>query len=403
MIIAPKIRGFICTTAHPSGCFQHVQQQVDYIQSLGVRSGPLNVLVVGASTGYGLASRISAAFGYRANTIGVSFERAASGKRTASAGWYNTAAFEQIAHEDALYAKSINGDAFSHAIKQATMDLIRADWGHVDLLVYSLASPRRTDPDTGEAFSSVLKPIGDTYTNKTIDPFSGVVSEVSLEPATDDEVSATIKVMGGEDWQLWVDALRDANLLASGFKTVAYSYIGPELTHPIYTNGAIGQAKKDVQQTADRLNDRLANEVQGQAFCSVNKAVVTQSSAAIPVVPLYIAILFKIMQEQGVHEGCIEQMHRLMSESLYADEPATLDAKRCIRLDNKEMEASIQAAVAEAWGTVNTDNIESLADLTAYRDGFLQLFGFGLEGVDYGADVDPAVSIPSIQAVEAVQ
>ncbi len=402
MIIAPKIRGFICTTAHPTGCFQHVKRQVDSIKSHGVVSQPLNVLVIGASTGYGLASRISSAFGYQANTIGVAFEKPASGKRTASAGWYNTAAFEQLAHADGLYAKSINGDAFSHAIKQSTIDLIREDWGHVDLLVYSLASPRRTDPDTGETFSSVLKPIGETYINKTIDPFSGVVSEVSLEPASDEEVAATVKVMGGEDWQLWVDALRSANLLAPGFKTVAYSYIGPELTHPIYTNGAIGQAKQHVQQTADRLNAMLADEVQGQAFCSVNKAVVTQSSAAIPVVPLYIAILFKVMQEQGVHEDCIEQMHRLLNDYLYAASPSALDAQRCIRLDDKEMEASVQAAVATAWETVTTDNIDSLADLTAYRDGFLQLFGFGLEGVDYDADVDPVVPIPSIEAVEAV-
>ncbi|MBV53334.1 MAG: enoyl-[acyl-carrier-protein] reductase FabV [Coxiellaceae bacterium] len=402
MIISPKVRGFICTTAHPEGCFKHVQQQVDYIKSQGAKKGPVNVLIVGASTGYGLASRITAAFGYQAKTIGVSFEKPASGKRTASAGWYNTAAFEELAHADNLYAKSINGDAFSHDIKQLTLDLIREDWGQVDLLVYSLASPRRTDPDTGENFSSVLKPIGESYINKTIDPFSGVVSEVSLEPASDDEIAATVKVMGGEDWQLWVDQLAEANLLAKGFKTVAYSYIGPELTHPIYTNGAIGRAKQDLQQTADRLNETLAAHIDGQAFCSVNKAVVTQSSAAIPVVPLYIAILFKAMREQGVHEDCIEQMQRLFDESLYTSDAAALDGQRCIRLDDKEMADSIQAAVAQAWQSVDTSNVNDLSDLTAYRNGFLQLFGFGLEGVDYEADVDCFVPIPSIEAMEAV-
>ena len=402
MIISPKVRGFICTTAHPLGCHQHVKQQVDYIQSQSNAKKSLNVLVIGASTGYGLASRITAAFGYHANTIGVSFEKPASGKRTASAGWYNTAAFEQMAQQNNLYAKSINGDAFSYAIKQATVDMIKADWGHVDLLVYSLASPRRTDPVSGESFSSVLKPIGQSYTNKTIDPFSGVVSEVSLDPASDDEVAATVKVMGGEDWQLWVEALQQAKLLAPGFKTVAYSYIGPELTHPIYTNGAIGQAKKDLQLTADRLNQALQESVQGQAFCSVNKAVVTQSSAAIPVVPLYIAILFKIMREHQVHEDCIEQMHRLFKDYLYSDQPGTLDDNRCIRLDDKEMTDDIQAAVAEAWQQVNTDNLSAYADLPAYREGFLRLFGFEVDGVDYSQDLDPAVAIPSIQATEAV-
>ncbi len=402
MVISPKVRGFICTTAHPVGCHQHVKQQVDYIQSQSNAKKLLNVLVIGASTGYGLASRITAAFGYHANTIGVSFEKPASGKRTASAGWYNTAAFEQMAQQNNLYAKSINGDAFSHAIKQATVDMIKADWGHVDLLVYSLASPRRTDPVSGESFSSVLKPIGQSYTNKTIDPFSGIVSEVSLEPASDDEVAATVKVMGGEDWQLWVEALQQAKLLAPGFKTVAYSYIGPELTHPIYTNGAIGQAKKDLQLTADRLNQVLQESVQGQAFCSVNKAVVTQSSAAIPVVPLYIAILFKIMREHQVHEDCIEQMHRLFKDYLYSDQPGTLDENRCIRLDDKEMTDDIQAAVAEAWQQVNTDNLSAHADLPAYREGFLRLFGFEVDGVDYSQDLDPAVAIPSIQATEAV-
>ena len=402
MVISPKVRGFICTTAHPVGCHQHVKQQVDYIQSQSNAKKLLNVLVIGASTGYGLASRITAAFGYHANTIGVSFEKPASGKRTASAGWYNTAAFEQMAQQNNLYAKSINGDAFSHAIKQATVDMIKADWGHVDLLVYSLASPRRTDPVSGESFSSVLKPIGQSYTNKTIDPFSGIVSEVSLEPASDDEVAATVKVMGGEDWQLWVEALQQAKLLAPGFKTVAYSYIGPELTHPIYTNGAIGQAKKDLQLTADRLNQVLQESVQGQAFCSVNKAVVTQSSAAIPVVPLYIAILFKIMREHQVHEDCIEQMHRLFKDYLYTDQPGTLDENRCIRLDDKEMADDIQAAVAEAWQQVNTDNLSAHADLPAYREGFLRLFGFEVDGVDYSQDLDPAVAIPSIQATEAV-
>lgn len=397
MIISPKVRGFICTTAHPLGCFEHVQRQVAAVQSQGVFEGPQRVLVIGASTGYGLSSRIVTAFGCGAQTIGVSFEKPAQGKRTASAGWYNTAAFEQLAQQQGLYAKSLNGDAFSHAMKQQAVDLIKQDLGQIDLLVYSLASPRRTDPDTDEMYASVLKPIGKAYTNKTVDPFQGSVTDVTLEPATEEEVAATVKVMGGEDWQLWVDVLQQHDLLASGFQTVAYSYIGPELTHPIYTDGAIGRAKQHLQDTAQQIQLALS-EIKGAAYCSVNKAVVTQSSAAIPVVPLYIAILFKVMREKGLHEDCIEQMIRLFKGQLYAaDGPAMDDAGR-IRLDDWEMRDDIQQAVAEAWAQVSTDNIADNSDLSAYCEGFLRLFGFDWPGVDYAADVDPAVAIPSIDS-----
>lgn len=395
MLISPKVRGFICTTAHPDGCAKHVKQQADYLLSQTAMSGPKRVLVVGASTGYGLASRLTAAMSCGASTIGVSYEKPAIGKRTASAGWYNTAACEDLCHEKGLYAKSLNGDAFSNELKQQTVDLIQRDWGQVDLLVYSLASPRRTVPSTGETFSSVLKPIGGEYHNKTVDPFNEVVSEVTLAPADQAEIDATVTVMGGDDWQLWVDFLQRNQLLAPGFKTVAYSYIGPSLTHPIYTDGAIGRAKQHVQDTADSLNDALS-DIGGAAYCSVNKAVVTQSSAAIPVVPLYISILFKIMREKALHEDCIEQMYRLFHDFLCVDSPE-LDEQRRIRLDDREMLPEVQAAVAQTWDQVTSDNIRDLTDIEHYQQAFLQLFGFGLAGVDYDKDIDPGVMIASLQ------
>lgn len=395
MIIEPKIRGFICTTAHPAGCEKNVLEEIQYVKAQGHFEGPKNVLVIGSSTGYGLASRIAATFGAGAKTIGVAFERPADAKRTASAGWYNTAAFEKFAQAENLYAKSINGDAFSHEIKKQTADLIRQDLGKVDLIVYSLASPRRVHPDTGEAFSSVLKPVGQAFTNKTVDPFSGEVKEISLEPATEAEIANTVAVMGGEDWEMWIDYLSKENLLAEGVKTVAYSYIGPKVTQAIYKDGSIGQAKAHLQKTATKLMGKLA-PLKGEALISVNKALVTQASAAIPVVPLYISLLFKIMKAQGTHEGCIEQIMRLYTTYLYAPQSLPLDADGLIRLDDLELKPETQEQVFALWPQVNTGNIESLSDIEGYRHEFRRLFGFELDGVDYAADVDPDVKIPSI-------
>ncbi len=395
MIIQPKIRGFICTTAHPKGCAKAVEEQIDYVKSKGRINGPKNVLVVGASTGYGLASRIVATFGAGAKTIGVFFEREADEKRTATAGWYNTAAFEKAAQRDGYYAKSVNGDAFSQAIKERVAELVRADLGKIDLIVYSLASPRRTHPVTGQMYSSVLKPIGESFTGKSIDAFRGEVKEVTIEPASADEVTNTVAVMGGEDWEMWIDYLAKENLLADGVTTVAYSYLGPELTHAIYLDGTIGKAKEHLKMTADALTTKLAS-LHGQAVVSVDKAVVTQSSAAIPVVPLYMSLLFKIMKEQGTHEGCIEQIYRLFNEYLYTAHPGARDAEGYIRLDDLEMLADVQKRVMELWPQITSENLEKLADVQGYRDDFYRLFGFNIKGVDYEADVDPAVQIPSL-------
>ena len=394
MVIQPKVRGFICTSAHPEGCFKSVESQVKYVKSHGRIDGAKNVLIIGASTGYGLASRIVSTFACGAKTIGVFFEKSASGKRTASAGWYNTAAFEKLAHEEGLYAKSINGDAFSDDIKQQTIDLITKDIGKIDLVIYSLASPRRTHPKSGETFNSVLKPMSNTYVNKTVDPIRGEVKEISIEPANEAEVAATVTVMGGEDWEFWMDALNENNLLADNFKTLAYSYIGPELTHDIYTNGTIGAAKQHLQETADRLNERYADRG-GMAAISVNKALVTQASSAIPVVPLYMSILFKYMKEKGTHEGCIEQMYRLFKDFIYADETPFDDQGR-IRIDELEMQDDIQQKVTELWPQINTENLESLTDIVGYRDDFYKLFGFNIDGIDYDADVNVDVKIDSI-------
>ncbi len=394
MIIEPKIRGFICTTAHPTGCAQHVANQIAYVKQQGKHQGPRNVLVIGASTGYGLASRIAATFGYGASTIGVFFERDADEKRTATAGWYNSAAFEKQAHAAGHYAKSINGDAFSDEIRQQTAALIREKMQQVDLVIYSLASPRRTMPGTGEVFNSALKPIGKAYTNKTVDAFRGEVKEITLEPATQTEIDATVTVMGGDDWQRWMDFLAHENLLAKNVTTVAYSYIGPELTFPIYRDGTIGQAKKDLYAAAKKITDKL-KENGGRALISINKALVTQASAAIPVVPLYISLLYRFMKENGTHEDCIEQMTRLFHEHLYAAQPKSRDADGFIRLDDLEMAADIQQKVTTSWPTVATENIEALTDIDGYRKAFYQLFGFGLAGVDYAADVDVQVGVKS--------
>ncbi len=396
MIIEPKTRGFICTTSHPVGCGTQVQKQIDYVRDSGAIKGPQNVLVIGASTGYGLASRITASFGCGAKTIGVFFEKAASGKRTASAGWYNTAAFEKAAREAGYYAASVNGDAFSDEIKQQTIDLIKQDMGQVDLIIYSLATPRRTDPKTGTTYSSALKTVGAPYTNKSVDPLAGKITEVSIEPGTQEEIDNTVKVMGGEDWVLWVEALQAAGALADGVKTVAYSYIGPKITYPMYREGTIGKAKDHLEATAHELTKKLAN-VKGQAFVSVNKAVVTQSSAAIPIVPLYISILFKVMKEKNLHEGCIEQIYRLCKERLYANDSVPTDEKGLIRIDDWEMRDDVQAAVAEIWPQVTDSNLNDITDLMGYRHDFYNLFGFDVEGIDYQQDVNQEVEIDSLR------
>jgi enoyl-[acyl-carrier protein] reductase/trans-2-enoyl-CoA reductase (NAD+) len=392
MVIQPKVRGFICTTAHPVGCARHVEQQIEYVKSQGKVNGPKKVLVIGASTGYGLASRIVAAFGCEAATIGVFFEKPASDTRTATAGWYNTAAFEKAAREAGLYAKSINGDAFSDEIKQQTIDLIKQDLGQVDMVVYSLASPRRTHPKTGELFSSVIKPIGKTFTSKTVNVHTGEVTEVSIEPATEDEIRQTVAVMGGEDWEMWIHALNEAGVLAPGAVTVAYSYIGPELTWAVYRDGTIGRAKDHLEATSHKLDEYL-KAIGGSAYVSVNKAVVTQSSSAIPVVPLYISLLFKVMKEKGLHEDCIHQMYRLFKDRVYAGGDVPVDDKRRIRIDDWEMRADVQDAVASLWKQINSDNLEQLSDIAGYRKDFYKLFGFGLDGVNYEEDVDPNVQL----------
>jgi enoyl-[acyl-carrier protein] reductase/trans-2-enoyl-CoA reductase (NAD+) len=396
MIISPKMRGFISTTAHPIGCSKMVEEQINFIKANGQFKGPKNVLVIGASTGYGLASRIAATFGAGAKSIGVFFEKAAEGNRTASAGWYNSAAFEKFAHASNHYAKSINGDAFSKEIKQATAALIRQDLGKVDLVIYSLASPRRIHPNTGTVHSSVLKPIDNTFTNKTVDPLRGEVKEITLEAATPDEIADTIAVMGGEDWQMWMEMLAQENLLAEGITTIAYDYVGPELTHSIYRNGTIGKAKDHLHATAVELNSIL-KDLQGQALLSVNKALVTQASAAIPVVPLYISLLYKAMKANGTHEGCIEQINRLFTTEIYPDGRVSRVESARVRMDNYEMNGDIQQQIAALWPTVTTENLEDMTDIKGYRDEFHRLFGFNIAEIDYDLEVDQQVKIPSLE------
>ena len=398
MVIAPKVRGFICTTAHPQGCYAHVAAEVAYVKKhLPNFNGPKKVLVIGASTGYGLSSRIAPAFAGKAQTIGVSFERPAADNRTATAGWYNTAAFEALATKEGLYAKSINGDAYSDEIKQQTIDLIRRDWqGGVDLVIYSLASPRRTHPESGETFNSVLKPIGTPFSGKTINVMNGEISTVTIEPASEEEIRHTVAVMGGEDWQWWMEALKKADLLAKDVKTVAYSYIGPELTFPIYHNGTIGRAKQDLKETAERLTAMLQQQGNGAAYISVNKGLVTQASAAIPVVPLYISMLYHVMKQKGTHEGCIEQITRLFGDRLYCGNTVPVDAAGYIRIDDWEMATDVQAEIAKRWQQVDSHNLAQYADLAGYREDFYRLFGFEWPGVDYQADVDSDVAIASM-------
>ena len=395
MIISPKIRGFICTTAHPDGCESHVRQQVDYVKSQApLDNSPKKVLVIGSSTGYGLASRIVPAFGGGADTLGVFFERSANEKKSGSPGWYNSYAFEELAKSEGLYAKSINGDAFSDDIKNKTIEEIKKNMGQVDCVIYSLASPRRQDPKSGEIYKSCLKPIGQTYTQKTVNTDKAEVEEITIESANDDEINQTVKVMGGEDWELWIDALREANVLAPSVTTMAYSYIGPELTWSVYKDGTIGRAKIHLEQSCQRINEKIAEDG-GRAYVSVNKAVVTQASSAIPVVPLYISVLFKKMKEEGIHEDCIEQIYRLFSERLSSD--PQLDGEGRIRIDDWEMRDDIQQSVAEDWEKINTDNLSEISDFEGYQSDFLKLFGFGIPGINYDAETDPIREIDLVQ------
>ncbi|ABQ06478.1 MULTISPECIES: enoyl-ACP reductase FabV [Flavobacterium] len=396
MIIEPRMRGFICLTAHPAGCEQNVKNQIEYIKSKGAIAGAKKVLVIGASTGFGLASRITSAFGSDAATIGVFFEKPPVEGKTASPGWYNSAAFEKEAHKAGLYAKSINGDAFSNEIKRETLDLIKADLGQVDLVIYSLASPVRTNPNTGVTHRSVLKPIGQTFTNKTVDFHTGNVSEVSIAPANEEDIENTVAVMGGEDWAMWIDALKNENLLAEGATTIAYSYIGPELTEAVYRKGTIGRAKDHLEATAFTITDTLKS-LGGKAYVSVNKALVTQASSAIPVIPLYISLLYKIMKEEGIHEGCIEQIQRLFQDRLYNGSEVPVDEKGRIRIDDWEMREDVQAKVAALWKEATTETLPSIGDLAGYRNDFLNLFGFEFAGVDYKADTNEVVNIESIK------
>ncbi|MDE7053075.1 MAG: trans-2-enoyl-CoA reductase family protein [Lachnospiraceae bacterium] len=395
MIVQPKVKGFMCTTAHPEGCKAAVKNQIEYIKSKPKpeAGGYKKVLVIGASMGYGLASRIAAAYAYGADTIGIIFDKQGKEKRTASAGWYNTVAFEEFAARDGLYAKSLNGDAYSQEIKDKTIELIKKDWGKADMVIYSIAAPRRKAPD-GVTYRSVLKTTDKEYTNKTIDLMTGKISSVTIPFATEEEINDTVKVMGGEDWELWIKALKDADVLEDNALTIAYSYIGPELTHPIYYNGTIGRAKAALYKSADNIDAAYPGI---SAYVSVNKALVTQSSSAIPIVPLYMSLLYKVMKEKGLHEGCIEQMYRLMCSRICAEGGVPVDEKRLIRLDDYEMKDEVQKEVARLWESVSEDNIKEVADIEGYWKEFYEIFGFGIEGVDYDADVDIQAGIPSIE------
>ena len=383
MIVEPKVKGFICTTAHPAGCKESVRRQIAYCKEKGMVEGPKKVLVIGSSTGYGWESRIAVTYGYGADTIGVAFERESNGRRTATAGWYNTKAFEEFAKEDGYYAKSFNGDGFSEEMKNQVIETIRKDFGKVDMVVYSMAAPRRTMPD-GTTVSSVLKTVGKELTNKTIDLRNNEIKDVTVPVANEEEIENTVKVMGGEDWEAWIQALVDADVLSDNAVTLAYSYIGPELTHAIYKEGSIGQAKKHLFDTSKKLTKEF--EAKGlKAYISVNKALVTQSSAAIPIVPLYISLLYKIMKKEGLHEGCIEQMNRLFIDKLPAKET---DAEGYIRLDDWEMEDKVQNEITKLWDLVTTENIGELGDIEGYWEDFYHMFGFHYDNVDYSADVE---------------
>ncbi|MFV2003909.1 MAG: enoyl-ACP reductase FabV [Gammaproteobacteria bacterium] len=396
MIIKPKTRGFICTTAHPTGCEAHIKEQIARVKADGaIENGPKKVLVIGASTGYGLASRITAAFGSGAATLGVFLEKPATEKKTGSAGWYNSGAFEKLAHAKGLYAKSINGDAFSNEMRDKAIEIIKEDLGSVDLVVYSLASPVRKLPGTGETVRSVLKPIGETYKATAVDTSKDIIIDAEIEPATEEEIQNTVTVMGGEDWELWMRALKGAGVLADGVKTVSYSYIGTDITWPIYWHGALGKAKEDMDRAAGAIRESFA-DINGTANVTVLKSVVTQASAAIPVMPLYIAMGFKVMKELGIHEGCIEQINRLFRTQLYKDGGADLDDTARIRMDDWELRDDVQNKVKEIWPQVTTENLFEITDYQGYKDEFLKLFGFGIEGVDYEADVDTMIGFEPV-------
>jgi enoyl-[acyl-carrier protein] reductase/trans-2-enoyl-CoA reductase (NAD+) len=398
MIIKPRVRGFICVTAHPVGCDASVRKQIDYVSGRdSITEGPKKVLVIGASTGYGLAARITAAFGCGADTLGVCFEHPGSATKPGSAGWYNTASFERLATGRGRYAKDINGDAFSDAVKERTIELIRQDLGKIDLVVYSLAAPRRTHPKTGAVYASTLKPTGKAVTLRTIDTDKEVVKEVVLPPATSIEIEQTVAVMGGEDWQMWIDALLGAGVLAEGVKTTAFTYVGKTITQDIYWNGSIGAAKKDLDQKCRAVRDKLSS-VGGDARVSVLKAVVTQASSAIPTMPLYLSLLFRVMKSKGTHEGCIEQIYGLYKDSLYGGSPR-LDEEGRLRADDKELDEDVQRRVMELWSHVSTDNLHELTDFAGYKSDFFRLFGFGVEQVNYEEDVNPEVPIPYLVQV----
>ena len=395
MIIKPRVRGFLCITTHPEGCRENVNRQIRHVQSGGaIDQGPKRVLVLGASTGYGLASRITAAFGAGASTLGVFFEKPGTERKPGTAGWYNAAAFHNAADEAGLYAKSINGDAFSDDVKARVIDLIKEDLGAIDLVVYSLAAPRRTHPKTGVVHTSTLKPIGGDTVQKGVNTDKEEIQEYHLEAANQEEIDNTVAVMGGEDWQMWIEALDEAGVLAEGAKTTAYTYIGEKITWDIYWHGTIGAAKKDLDKRVVNIRERLAARG-GDARVSVLKAVVTQASAAIPAMPIYLAILFKVMKARGEHEGCIEQVNRLFRDSLYGSKVGP-DADGRLRADNLELNPDVQAEVAAIWETINTDNLKTASDFEGYRREFLQLFGFEVDGVDYDADVNPEVPIAQV-------
>jgi len=390
MIIKPKIRRNICLTAHPLGCAAQVKAQINYVKARDRIESPKRVLVIGASNGYGLAARIVSTFSSTASTIGVAYERPGTKSKTGTAGWYNIESFKKQAETDGYQAWNINGDAFSEGLKSQVLDSIRENLGEVDFLVYSIAAPRRMDPHTGELYSTVIKPIGNTFTSKTVDFLSGKVSEITAEPATEEEIAHTVKVMGGEDWRLWIEMLKNGGVLAENFLTIAFSYIGPDFTKAIYRDGTIGKAKEDLENSADQINDVLA-PLKGKATVSINKALVTRASAVIPAVPLYISLLYKVMKEKNLHEGCIQQIYRLYHHFLFTDGPAAVDHKGRIRLDDWEMSQDVQKKVAELWAQVTTENLSQLADIDGLRQEFLRHHGFGMPGVEYGLDVEPDI------------
>ena len=395
MVIKPKIRGFICTNAHPTGCAESVKRQIEYVKQQNfAETGPKNVLVIGASTGYGLASRIVSAFGHGAKTLGIFFEKEGTERKTGSAGWYNTAAFQQAADEAGLYSKNINGDAFSHEIKAKTIETIKADMGKIDLVIYSLASPRRTDPNTGETYSSTLKPIGSDVTTKNLNTSKRAIDEITVEAANEDEIANTVKVMGGEDWEMWLDALKEAEVLAEGFKTTAYTYIGKELTWPIYGHATIGKAKEDLDRAATAIR-QSTESLKGEAYVSSLNAVVTQASSAIPIMPLYISALFKVMKEDGTYEGVIQQIAGLFKENLFGETPR-FDEGGHLFQNYKELEEDVQARIQTVWDSVTTETIDELTDYKGYHQEFLHLFGFDYDNVDYDADVNPEVAIANL-------